>query len=407
MPVRPPPRPHRGDVLLAVVGLVAGVLLWALRGQVHLGGPVLRPAWLALLPLAVTAGCEALRRSAPAVALAVGTGAFAADCVIGSVLVTVLMFTDLGYAAVLYGSPRTARVVPAGAVLASVAVTVAVAAAGHAPDALPAGIGAALVTVVPAWTGLVVRQHRDTAAAERLRAERTALLAEQTALLAELDRRDAVAAERARMARELHETVAGHLSAAAIHSTGALAVGGAEGPALEALRVIRENSVAGLAEMRRLIALLRDPDAPAEEAAAPALDALDTVLDRAARTGSGDGLTFTLDDRRGPCPLPAPVELAAYRIVQEGVTNALKHAAPGPVRVVLRRLPHALAVTVTSRYAERPGPRAPGSGAGLVGLRERVALLSGRFRAGARGDRWRVSAVLPVAAGAEGDQGWA
>jgi signal transduction histidine kinase len=83
--------------------------------------------------------------------------------------------------------------------------------------------------------------------------------------------------------------------------------------------------------------------------------------------------------------VPAPVELAAYRIVQESLTNALKHAAPGPVHVRLRQEDGTLVVRVTSPYGDREGPRAPGSGAGLVGMRERVALLGGTFTAGPDG----------------------
>ncbi|NEE24079.1 two-component sensor histidine kinase, partial [Streptomyces sp. SID7982] len=93
--------------------------------------------------------------------------------------------------------------------------------------------------------------------------------------------------------------------------------------------------------------------------------------------------------------------LAAYRIVQESLTNALKHAAPGPVVVRLGRAGEPLTVEVTSVFGSRTGPTAPGSGAGLVGMRERVALLGGTFGAGAEPDGdgvkiWRVRAELPV-----------
>ncbi len=172
----------------------------------------------------------------------------------------------------------------------------------------------------------MVRIHRDTASAERLRAE-------QTALLAETDRRQAVHAERARMARELHDVVAGHLSAVAVHATAALSLDPATAPPTatrEALGVIRENSVQGLAEMRRLIGLLRDPEEAADgagQAVSPTLNGLDALLARAGAAAQ-DGFVFRLHDGRGPEPLGAPVELSAFRIVQESVTNALKHAPP-------------------------------------------------------------------------------
>ncbi len=94
--------------------------------------------------------------------------------------------------------------------------------------------------------------------------------------------------------------------------------------------------------------------------------------------------------------MPAPVELAAYRIVQESLTNALKHACPGRVTVSLAERDGDLTVEVSSPYGDRDGPRAPGSGAGLVGMRERATLLGGAFDAGPDGAHWTVRATLPL-----------
>jgi signal transduction histidine kinase len=244
--------------------------------------------------------------------------------------------------------------------------------------------------VVPAFTGAVVRNHRDEAATERLRAE-------QTALLAEIDRTQAVNAERARMARELHDMVANHLSAIAIHSTAALSLEDDPDATHGALRVIRENSVQGLAEMRRVIEILRDAAGQDPPDASPTLDGLDVLVERA-RASAGPGFRFGLRDERGPGPLPAPVGMAAYRVVQEALTNALKHAAPGTVAVGVTRAGDALRVEVTSPLDGAPRPRAPGSGAGVTGMRERVALLGGRLWTGPveNGRVWRVRADLPV-----------
>ncbi|CAM5716402.1 histidine kinase OS=Streptomyces albaduncus OX=68172 GN=FHS32_004709 PE=4 SV=1 [Streptomyces griseoloalbus] len=254
------------------------------------------------------------------------------------------------------------------------------------PEALLVGLVVGAVTFAPASTGLIVRNHRDAADAARLQAE-------QTALLAEMDRVQAVTAERSRMARELHDMVANHLSAIAIHSTAALSLDD-PGTSREALTVIRENSVQGLAEMRRLIGILRDGADDREPSATPTLDGLGALVEGA----RANGLDVTLDAEHGT--VPAPVELAAYRIVQESLTNALKHASPGPVTVCLRRSPEALEIRVTSPYGDRDGPRAPGSCAGLVGMRERAALLEGSFEAGPEsgleGKRWVVRATLPV-----------
>lgn len=393
------PPPHRDDVLLAVFSVAAGLLLWSLG--VH-SSPTrdLFPAWAALVPLLILGAMELLRRSAPRLTLAVGTAGLVADQFTVGNLATVLIFTDLMYAAVVYGKPAMARRLPVITGLITVAVTIAAVAWLRTPQALLIGVVTGIVSFGPALTGATLRNHREAATAARLRAE-------QTALLAEMDRAQAVVAERARMARELHDMVANHLSAIAIHSTAALSI---DSPATsrEALGVIRENSVQGLAEMRRLIGLLRDAGAGAEAVAAPSLDGLDALLEQARTNGAASGLDFVLLDRRpgeAPGPLPAPVELAAYRIVQESLTNALKHAAPGTVTVRLDREGPgaggrgALHVVVDSPYGERPGPRAPGSGAGLIGMRERTELLGGAFEAGRADAVWRVRATLPVEEG--------
>ncbi|MFD4525992.1 sensor histidine kinase [Streptomyces sp. NPDC058470] len=392
------PRPHRDDVWIALSGLLGGLLLYA----VGLG---VRPAeepivlWpdsrVLLLPLVVTAGCELLRRTKPRTALLIGTVAVTVDLFTRGSLATVLMFTDLMYAAVLYGHAAAARRILWITGLITVAATVVPVAVWHVPEALLVGVGVGLVALTPAATGWIVRNHRDAAVAERLRAE-------QTALLAGIDRAQAVTAERARMARELHDMVANHLSAIAIHSTAALSLDDPK-TSQDALAVIRENSVEGLAEMRRLIGILRDESGDLEPSAAPTLDGLE-ALTEGART---NGLDVTLDATH-EARLPAPVELAAYRIVQESLTNALKHASPGRVTVTVAQLDGSLAVRVTSPCGDRDGPRAPGSGAGLIGMEERVALLDGRFAAGPEDSGgtkvWRVRATLPIARRTQGTQ---
>ncbi|ANB08601.1 hypothetical protein SAM40697_4643 [Streptomyces ambofaciens] len=390
------PRPRRFDVYAASAGLLGGLLLWGIGlGVRPAGEPIVLfdGRWPLLLPLVVMAGCELLRRAAPRTGLLIGTAALVADTLTQGNLVTVIMYTDVMYAAVLYGPPASARRIPWITGLLTVAGTVVPFALWRVPEALLIGVAVGIVSFAPASTGLIVRSHREAADAARLRAE-------QTALLAEMDRVQAVTAERSRMARELHDMVANHLSAIAIHSTAALSL---DDPATtrQALGVIRENSVEGLAEMRRLIGILRDTGGDTEPAAAPTLDGIGALVDGA----RANGLDVTLEAAPGE-GLPAPVELAAYRIVQESLTNALKHAAPGTVRVALTRHDDVLHVRVTSPYGDRDTPRAPGSGAGLVGMRERTALLHGTFEAGpvadpdsAGGRIWDVRAALPLTEG--------
>ncbi|WP_326741555.1 sensor histidine kinase [Streptomyces sp. NBC_01768] len=393
----PLPRPHRHDALLAVIGLLGGLVLWSLGLSLQ-GNRTFTAPWVSLLPLAVVSALELVRRTAPQTALVIGTLALVADQFTVGNLATVLMFTDLMYAAVLYGTPSAARRIPVTTFLITIAITIGFLAWFRNAQALLIGVVTAMVSFLPAITGVSVRNHRDAAETARLHAE-------QTALLAEMDRAQAVTAERTRMARELHDMVANHLSAIAIHSTAALSI---DDPATsrDALGVIRENSVDGLAEMRRLIGLLRTGGNAQEPAASPTLASLDALIEQTRTNAASSGLTCTFEDTRDEGgTLPTPVELAAYRIVQECLTNALKHAAPGPVTVRIGQVGQLLTVEVSSVFGDRPGPRAPGSGAGLVGMRERVALLGGTIEAGpsTTGDGtkiWRVRAELPVEEGA-------
>jgi signal transduction histidine kinase len=143
--------------------------------------------------------------------------------------------------------------------------------------------------------------------------------------------------------------------------------------------------------MRTMIGLLRtdDPDEP--RTAPGGLDRLDELL----ATARAAGLRVELDDRRAPAPLPAAVDLAAYRILQEALVNAAKHAPGSSVRCALSCSGGALELEVVNDLV--PGA-APGGGTrtGLVGLGERATAVGGRIDAGAGGGRWTVRATLPV-----------
>ncbi|WP_448318184.1 sensor histidine kinase, partial [Streptomyces sp. CO7] len=348
-----PPGPRPFDVATALGGLALGLLLWAVGLDVYPARDV--PGWWVLVPLAVMSALEVLRRVRPWTALAAGTVALVADQFTTGSLATVLLFTDLLYAAAVYGSARPARRLPQ----VTGALTLAAIAWGvftwQDAYSLMLGLGVGLAAFGPAATGALVRHHRDAARAARREAE-------QTARLAELDRAQAVTAERTRMARELHDVIAGHLSAVAVHSTAALSLDDAD-TSREALGVIRENSVAALTEMRRMIGLLRAGGDDLEPSAVPSLEGLAPLAEgiRAA----GFPVTVTPAPEAG-WDLPSPVELAAYRIVQESLTNVLKHAAPGPVTVAVERDGGALRVVVTSALTAPGGQpaRAPGAGAG-------------------------------------------
>jgi signal transduction histidine kinase len=263
--------------------------------------------------------------------------------------------------------------------------------AGYGPTVAIA-VTLTLVFVVAPATAIPVRQHRERAEQERERAAQIALRVEQEreraaqiARRAELDRREALVAERVRVARELHDVVANHLSAVAIHATAAQSIADLNSEKLAGvLAVIRENSVQGLAEMRRLVEVLREAEEPGGR-----LAEVGRLIDGAA------GLTAWLEQVGEPVALPAAVDHAAYRIVQESLTNAAKHAAGGSAVVRVEYRPGSLAVTVDSRgVADRPP--VDGAGVGLTGMRERAELLGGGFSAGPHGDGWRVHAELPL-----------
>ncbi|MFE5211883.1 sensor histidine kinase [Streptomyces sp. NPDC056600] len=380
-----PPGPRPFDVATALGGLALGLLLWAVGLDMYPARDV--PGWWVLVPLAVMSALEVLRRVRPWAALSAGTVALVADQFTTGSLATLLLFTDLIYAAAVYGSARPARRLPQ----VTGALTLAAIAWGvftwQDAYSLMLGLGVGLVAFGPAATGALVRHHRDAARAARREAE-------QTARLAELDRAQAVTAERTRMARELHDVIAGHLSAVAVHSTAALSLDDAD-TSREALGVIRENSVAALTEMRRMIGLLRAGGEDLEPSAVPTLEGVGPLAEGV--RAAGFPVTVTPAPEAG-WDLPSPVELAAYRIVQESLTNVLKHAAPGPVTVAVERAGGALRVVVTSALTAPGGQpsRAPGAGAGLTGMGERALLVGGTFEAGPQAGGWVVRAVLPV-----------
>jgi signal transduction histidine kinase len=210
----------------------------------------------------------------------------------------------------------------------------------------------------------------------------------------------AAAAERARIARELHDVIAHNVSVMVVQADGAsYALGTDPARAREALAAISATGRQALAEMRRLLGVLRrEEDGGSGRAPQPGIGELGELLDQA--RSAGLPVSFAVEG--DPQPLPGGVALAAYRIVQESLTNTRKHAGPvASASVLLRYSPDALVLTISDDGRGGPGGAAlPGAaGHGLTGMRERVAVYGGSVAAGPRpGGGFEVVATLPLTA---------
>ena len=226
--------------------------------------------------------------------------------------------------------------------------------------------------------------------------ERTAELEQAREELA----RRAVAEERLRLARELHDVVAHSMSVIAVQSgVGAHVAESRPEEVGKALATIEATSRATLEELRRLLGVLRqDSESQASLAPVPGLADLDSLLGEVAKAG----LAVRLRVEGTPSPLPAGVDLSAYRIVQEALTNVVKHAGPAQAKVTIGYRDRDVTVEVTDdgRGAAAPaGDGRGGTGHGLVGMRERVAAFGGDLETGPRpGGGFRVAARLPLVA---------
>ncbi len=365
-------------MLGAAIAFAGGLLLY-LAGISGIAGADSHGFGVRVAVLAALCVATGFRRSRPIAALVGGLIPVGVDLALGPTLPIWLIYSDLVYAAVRYGSSRAYRVVVASCAVASVAVcAVAYAATGDWRAAAVAVALAFAFLITPIWWALSVRTHAEMAATERDRAGALRAVAER-------DRRAAVAEERNRMARDLHDVIAGHLSAIAIQSEAAAT---ATDPAVvaEILRSVRENSVGALAEMRTMIGLLSSDTAPADTLAPRRLAQLPGLVESARAAGS------EIRVNHDPARLPAAIDHAAYRIVQEALTNAIKHAPNRPIELDIHTRGDRLTVTVRNR-----APGAPGRpGQGLLNMRERAERLGGSFSAGPAGPDWQVRAVLPL-----------
>lgn len=369
----PPPRlvkwlPVAYTVVADVVAAIAATLVYVMFVEITDG-----PKPFGYL-LAVLVGAPlAVRRRWPLAAYAV--------VVVAQNIATILHITLETYVPTLFALYLVAVALPkrtsltamgAGAVLTAVSLTI-----GEPwPDDL--GITAFVwLLMVTTWVlGWTIQERRSyVRKAEEERAEH------------------AINEERLRIARELHDIVAHSLTMITVKAGVASHVADDHpAEAKEALQVIEKTSRATLTEMRHLLGVLRSSDAP-ELAPVPGLADLPALVDRAAMAGVPVSLTTT----GTTADLPEGVALTVYRIVQESVTNVVKHAAPASCAVVITTTDTTATVEITDNGAgERVLPG--GDGHGLVGMRERVAMYNGTFHAGPNPHGgFRVTAEVPFA----------
>jgi signal transduction histidine kinase len=349
-------------IAIAAAGLTA-VAVWGPPGLV--GAAITGPTWLlALLPLLLGVPLT-VRRRAPLLGLLAISAGIALQCLITrhppQVLELLVLFAG-GYSLGAHASLRRAAV--------GLAISAAV--------ILSARSGLSVIPIVGLWlVGVLVRARRQSVAL----AERNAALERQA--------ERATTAERARIARELHDIIAHHLSVVVLQAAGARASGKRADAALEK---IEHSGRQALAETRRLLGVLRDTEEETGLAPQPGISELDALADTVRATGLPVNLVIDGD----PAALPAAVDVSVYRIVQEALTNVLKHAGRARADVTIGCADEAVTIEITDDGTE-PGQQTPAGGHGLAGMRERVAIFGGEFHAGPRAGRgFAVHARLPL-----------
>jgi signal transduction histidine kinase len=366
----------------------AGLIAVAAWGQPRLIGSeaIAGPSWLlALLPLLMGVPLVLRRRTPLLMWLAIWAG-IALLSLLGDNSLRGLAFTFVLFAAAYsLGAHATLRRAVAGLVI-TVPVVAVISHRGELGLMFARGHGGGSATVALAFLQLLAFWLAGVFVHARRRAVSLAVQSAASQRQAE----QAAAAERARIARELHDIVAHHLSVIVLQAAGARASGKPAGATLEKI----ENSARqALDETSRLLGVLRDPDEEAGLAPQPGTGELDAL----AASVRAAGLPVNLVVDGGLAALPATVDVSVYRIVQEALTNVLKHAGPARAEVTIGNEQDTVTIEVTDNGAGQPGKRPMGGGHGLAGMRERAAVFGGELAAGPRpGGGFAVRARLPL-----------
>jgi signal transduction histidine kinase len=384
------PRRWLGAAGGALVGVLTVAGAYAEANPVHrYGGLHLasHPPPAAYLLLAVPSVALIWRNSRPvevlALAVASAAGWAALGQIDGAALVPVIV------AVYWVALTRTWRVAAAAGLAGAAAIFVAEGLLG------PFGwLGGPNATMWPELLAAAAVGAYVTARREWLSAERERVVRAEQAREEETRRR--VDAERMRIARELHDVVAHSMAMINVQATAAsMQLAADPVSAAEAIQAIRRASKSGLRELRTILEVLRQADG-----GSPAVPDLGAIAALAEAT-SAAGTPTTLESAGLTVPLPPPVTLAAYRIVQESLTNVVRHAGRVAATVGLRQDGGYLYVDVVNDAGAAPAAFSDGAGAGLAGMRERAAALGGTLDAGPRpGGGFTVHARLPVQAAA-------
>ena len=364
------------------VTLTAAILVAAVSETLYASG-VKEPRWASALIAAATSLVLLWRRSHPVAmsvllfALALPQAAFLADP--SELIATFFPVLVLAYSGAAYAERRAAQVVLT-VLLTGVVLLAVVSGSDTAGDIyFPAAV------VLLCWLGGRTVRTRGRLAAELH--EAAALAAERR----EREAQQAVADERRRIAREMHDVVAHSVSIMVVQAGGARRILAIDPERAEqAAARIRRAGAEALAEMNTLLGVL---EAAPDGTRAPSLDELPELVERAGHAG----LPVTLEETGTRRPLPAGAEQAAYRVVQEALTNCIKHAGGATTTVRLTWSDDALGLRIADRGDGGPAPELEGAGHGLLGMRERVRPYGGDVRARPRaGGGYEVAARIPL-----------
>ncbi|WP_410789743.1 sensor histidine kinase [Kribbella sp. C-35] len=374
------------DLALALAILLINLLV---PGGKHVGERIELNATVVILAVA---GAVALtfRRLAPLAVLVVTTGVAAAFVIAEQAKSPIVVFMGVAVYTVVMSKDRLTRSV---AVIGTALVTLTVEVLFVGGDVLD-NLGLVFFVLFSGAIGEAVRNRR----AYLQELEERALRAERSRD-EEAQRR--VIEERLRIAHELHDVIAHHIALMNVQSGVAAHVLRTQPEEAEqALALVRSGGRTVLQELTVLLGVLRRSGSPLPTAPAPSLQELDTLI----HSFTAAGMKVDWTPLVSPGALPDVIELTAYRIVQESLTNVLKHAPGASARVRITRGADGLTVEVTDTGATVGSTAQPGGGHGLIGMRERVAAVGGTLHTGpGPSGGFAVHAVLPLETGVVGD----